>query len=177
MTLNKALTFGLVLVSVNRCTRSQGNAATQESASTPGFSIVIAAPDSPFRITGPVSVTITVTNDTNHVILWESDFTTDPQSACAAFRYNLERNGREVETTFFHRKISGRQRPDDPNEVYSPSSILLPHAPGRMSEMRIDLKRLYQINELGDYTLQVGRYDAATKTTVRSNKLTLEIAR
>ena len=94
-----------------------------------------------------------------------------------ACRYDLERNGHEVETTFFHRKITGRNRDGDPNEVYGGSSILLPHPPGKMFEMKIDLTRLYQITEPGEYTLHVSRYDEGTKATIRANVVTIRIER
>jgi len=92
-----------------------------------------------------------------------------------ACRYDLERNGHEVETTFFHRKITGRNRLGDPNEVYAGSSVVFPNPPGKMFEMKIDLKRLYQITEPGEYTLHVSRYDEESKTTVDANAVTIRI--
>jgi hypothetical protein len=44
----------------------------------------------------------------------------------------LTKNGTEVETTVFDRKITSRQRPGDPQEVQAGSSISLPHPPGKM---------------------------------------------
>ena len=44
-----------------------------------------------------------------------------------------------------------------------------------MFTVTIDLKRLYEIKERGVYTLHVSRPDENSKTTVRSNPLTLKI--
>lgn len=168
------LTIGLALIATSCCAQDQANTAPQRPRPDPGFSIVVTSPATPIKLTGPINVTITVTNNTNHTIGWSSDLSKETQYT--AFRYDLERNGHEVETTFFDRKVTGRQRPGDPNEVYmSPSSILLPHPPGKMFEMTIDLKRLYEITEPGEYSFHVSRYDETTKTTVRSNTLPLEI--
>jgi hypothetical protein len=81
-----------------------------------------------------------------------------------------------VETTFFYRKITGRQRPDDPEEVWAGSYFPVLHPPGLIYQMTIDLKRLYEIKEPGVYTLEVSRFDQDHKTKVRSNTLTLKIA-
>jgi hypothetical protein len=87
------------------------------------------------------------------------------------------KDSREVETTFFHRKITGRNRPDDPDEVWAGSFIVLPHPPGLIYQMQVDLRRLYEIKEPGAYTLEVGRFDQDHKTQVHSNTLTLKIVR
>jgi hypothetical protein len=46
---------------------------------------------------------------------------------------------------------------------------------GPTPPVRLDLKRLYEIEEPGVYTLYVSRLDENSKTTVRSNTLTLNI--
>lgn len=170
----RSITLSVALIAALCSTQDQPNVtALHNSPVQPGFSIQVTAPDPPIRLSGPIKVTVTVINNTDHTIYWSSDIGKDSQYA--AFRYDLERNGHEVDTTFFHRKISGRNLPGDPIEVYAPSSVLLPHPPGKMFEMKLDLKRLYQITETGAYTFQVSRYDEGTKSTVRSNLITFDI--
>lgn len=157
----------------------------QRPGSKPGFTLSISANHSQ-KLTGPIQVTITGTNITKHKIYWLARFTT--KTPYWDFRYDLERNGRDAETTVFNRVISNRMRPSDETghavEVHnilfhdlSGSAILLPHPPGRMFKMKINLKRLYHITQPGKYTFQVSRYDPATKRTVRSNILHLTIER
>jgi hypothetical protein len=92
-----------------------------------------------------------------------------------AFTFLLTKGGHEVETTFFHRKVSNRQRAGDPQEVASGSLFPVTYPPGKMFTVTIDLKQLYEIKESGVYTLVVSRPDENSKTTVRSNPLTLKI--
>ena len=169
-----AIIFAIPLVAV-ACLAQSSPTAAPENQPEPGFSIFVTTSTAPYKLGEPVQVTVTVTNYTSHDIFWSTERIKEPQyMAC---RYDLERNGHEVETTFFHRKITGRNRDGDPNKVYGGSSILLPHPPGKMFEMKIDLTRLYQITEPGEYTLHVSRYDEGTKATIRANVVTIRIER
>ncbi|HEY2236246.1 MAG TPA: hypothetical protein VGK01_22430 [Candidatus Angelobacter sp.] len=105
-------------------------------------------------------------------IAWEAEF---GDTAYKAFHFSLTKGGHEVETTFFHRKITGKNRSGDPPEVSGGSSILATFAAGRSVVQTIDLKRLYQITEPGLYTLEVSRFDAESATMVRSKTLILKI--
>jgi hypothetical protein len=143
---------------------------------SPAFSIKVAPPSAPIRLGQPATILVTVTNISDKAIYLDSTRTTSDVGMYRDFQYLLTRNGQEVETTFFNRKLTGRQRPDDPQEVWAGSTILLPHPPGKIWDMKIDLKRLYEITQPGEYTVSVSRFDDSSKTTVHSNTLTLKIA-
>lgn len=160
-------------VTVGVVNGSTSRAPVKVENEEPGFSVRVASSDAPIKLAGPINATITVTNDTNHDIFWSSDISKETQYT--AFRYHLERNGHELETTSFHPYVSGMNRPGDPSGVYAATSILVSHPPGKMFEMTIDLKRLYQITEPGEYSFHVSRYDEVTQTTVSSNTLLLKI--
>jgi hypothetical protein len=150
-------------------------AATEKPAKqNPVFSIAVAAPDGPIKLDLPILVTVTVTNISGKDAAWPSERGQDGKFK--DFRYLLMKDGREVETTVFHRRITGRQRPDDPQEVETGSTILLLHPAGVMFIFKIDLKRLYEIKEPGVYTMEASLSDESTKTTIHSNNLTLKIA-
>jgi len=150
------------------------NAATEKSTSpAPTFSIEVAPPVGPIRLGVPLNVIVTVTNISDKDIYWVADFGKD--TIYKAFAFLLVKDGREVETTFFHRKITGRTRADDPLEVEHSNLMPFPHPPGKMFTMTIDLTRLYKITEPGLYTLDVSRIDDDSKTTVRSKTLTLKV--
>jgi hypothetical protein len=148
-------------------------AKEKPASSTPEISITVDPPAAPIRVESPVVVTVTVTNISGKEIYLES--TRSQHAAYRDFAYLLLKDGHEVETTFFHRKITGRNRPDDPQEVWSGSTILLPHPPGTIYVMKIDLKRLYEIRDPGVYTVEVSRFDEASKTMVRSKAVALKI--
>lgn len=151
-----------------------GNPTQQSSRPQPNYAISIAGPTGPIKLGSPIKVTVTVTNISQQEVYWNSELGKD--SAYRSFLFLLSKNGHEVQTTYFHRRISGRQQKSDPDEVPgSGSSILLPHPPGKMFEIPIDLTRLYEITEPGTYTFRVCRHDRTSKTRVCSNDLTLQI--
>lgn len=140
----------------------------------PAYAISISGPPEPIKLGGAIPVTVNVTNTTQHDIYWQSELGKD--SVYHGFTFLLSKNGHEAETTHFHRRISGRQRENDPEEVPGTgSSILLPHPPGKMFEIPIDITRLYNITEQGTYTFHVCRHDEESRTVVCSNDLTLRI--
>jgi hypothetical protein len=152
---------------------SPKTAGPSPQSSIPGFAIAVDGPTPPVRLDSPIKVNITVTNDNGKEIWWQWYRAKDAEYK--AFTFLLTKGGHEVETTFFHRKVSNRQRADDPQEVASGSLFPVTYPPGKMFTVTIDLKRLYEIKEPGVYTLYVSRLDENSKTTVRSNPLTLKI--
>lgn len=144
-------------------------------SAAPGYTLTLTQPSNQFSLALPIQVTMTIKNTTNGDILWSASRSTDKEPWYPDFHYLLKKDGKEVETTFFHRKISGRQRMDDPSEVLSGSTILLPKPPGTMFVITVDLKRLYQITEPGQYTLEISRVAEDDKTIVHSNTVTLNI--
>lgn len=169
--------FASVVVLSGICCFAQASpgAATKETTSPgPGFTITVTPPADSVHVDSPINVTVTVKNVTNSDIYWSSD--RGPNTIYKTFRVLLTKDGREAETTFFHRRITGRNRPDDPLEVESGSSILAPFPPGTMFVMTIDLKRLYEIREPGEYKLDVSRFEDDNKTFVHGNIVTLKIA-
>src|SRR4051812_29491656 len=75
------------------------------------------------RLGGPLEVTLAVTNISNSELFWR---VYRPYPGLMGFRFLLTKDGQEVETTFLHRVLTGRQRPEDPPEVWSGDSIILP---------------------------------------------------
>jgi hypothetical protein len=133
-----------------------------------------APPYDHIELDSPILITVTVTNISGKEAAWASERGADGKYT--DFRYLLTKDGREVETTLFHRVITGRQRPDDPAKVWTGSTILLAHPPGVMFKFKIDLTRLYEIKESGVYTVEASLFDDYSKTIVHSNTLTLKIA-
>ncbi len=146
-----------------------GILAGSSSVASPGYTVTLTQPTTHFTIKSTIEATMTVTNITRKDILWSAVRSSKTDSWYAGFQFLLKKDGREVETTFFHRKISGRQRPNDPPEVWGESTVLLPKPPGIMFANKVNLNLLYQITEPGVYTLEITRLAEDDKTTVRSN--------
>jgi len=166
--------FTLLLIA-STCGAQTNPVRSTEPTSKPGFSIRVVLPVAPFKIGEPAVVTVIVKNNTNHNILWNSLLSTSKDAPYLCCQFLLELNGKEVETTYFHRYITGRQKPGDPVKVLSGSYILLPKPPGPMFRMKIDLARLYKITAPGNYTLHVSRYDDFSRTTVHAIAVTIAI--
>lgn len=165
--------FLLVVGAFCSAQTSSAAPAIQTSQVKPEFSISATGPTGPIKVGTPINITVIVTNITKGDIYWISDI--GENSPYKAFRVAVTKAGREVDTTFFHRKITGRQRRDDPAEVSSGSSIAIAHPPGNIFEIPINLDRLYKITEPGVYMVEVSRYDETTKLTVRTSPLALKI--
>jgi hypothetical protein len=86
------------------------------------------------------------------------------------------KNGHEVETSLFHRRITNTERPSDPQgapEVRD--SIVTAIEPGKSITFTADLMKLYEITEPGTYTLDVSRLEEDNKTIVRAKPVTFSV--
>lgn len=158
------------------CCVGQNSSATiaeKVPAHAPAFSIRVTTHEGPIHLGSPITAIVTVTNVSGKELYMQSNRGKD--AAYKDFSIVLTKNEREVKTTFFKRKISGKQLPDDPQEVEDGSSIALPYPPGRMFVMTIDLERLYEITEPGLYKVDVNRLDDYSKTVVHSNTAIVKI--
>lgn len=152
---------------VHLCAQSQG-----ASAQTPVFSITTVPPSGSFHVGKPIEVQVTVKNTSGKEIYWtyhRSD------TGYKAVHVRLTQNGHEVETTFFHRKIPGRPRPDDPQTSFGGSTIELPLAADASFTWTLDLTKLYKIQSPGIYNLDICRHDDYSKTNVCSKSATLTV--
>ena len=170
-------TLALAMIFAGLClgqTASPRTTGPSPHSPGPPFAIALDGPSAPVRLNAPISVNITVTNISAKEIWWQWE-RQHKDAGYRAFSWLLTKGGREVETTLFHRKISGRQRAEDPQEVEHFSSFPVTYPQGKMFTVTVDLNRLYEIKEPGAYTLYVSRLDENSKTTVRSNTLTLNV--
>jgi hypothetical protein len=163
------LSFGPCCVGQTPTSATAGSAISDK----PVFTITLAPPIGPIRIGSPIVVTVTVTNVSGKDIYLGSD--RGKNAAYKDFGYLLTKDGQQVETTVFHRRITGQNRADDPPQMESSSSIVLSHPPGKIFVMKVDLNRLYKISEPGVYTLVASQFDDYSKTTVRSDPLILTV--
>ena len=162
------------LLSGPYCFAQAPMADTEKPANqNPLFSIAVAPSDEHIKAGSPILVTVTVTNISGKNAAWPLG--RGQNGPFKEFRYLLMKDGHETEMTVFHRKIVGRQRSDNAQELEAGSTIgSVP--PGVVRIFTRDLNCLYEIKEPGVYTLEVSLFDEASKKTiVHSNNLTLEI--
>jgi hypothetical protein len=119
-------TLGMAMFFAQFCLgqTSPNPAGPRPQSSSPVFVIAVDSPTPPVRLDSPIKVNITVTNVSGKEIWWQWDRYKD--ATYKAFTFLLTKEGHEVETTFFHRKVSNRQRADDPQEVRLEAYFRLP---------------------------------------------------
>ena len=124
--------FAAVVMLFGICCVAQTSpiASSKTVSSSAGYTLTLASLPNSIQIGLPVNITVTVKNVTDADIYWSWDKGKD--MAYKGFRFLLMKDGREVETTVFHRKITGRQRQDDPVELGPSSSVAIPYPPGTM---------------------------------------------
>jgi hypothetical protein len=150
--------------------QSARQSSTTPAGVNPGYSIRVASPTSPIQLGSPCNIAITVKNITNKEIPWRSEF---PDTAYRAFHIVLNGNAQEVETTPVHRRLRGEQRPTDPPQVESGGSLLSFIPPGKSVTFTVDLTRLYNITNPGQYKLDVSRIED-NNVVVHGNPVTLK---
>ena len=136
------------------------------------FSIHVEEPLTSPEADAVINIPLTVANISGKDIYWSYAKTNTPYKA---FHVVLKKDGHDVETTVFHRKMTGKQRPDDPQEIEGGDSIALPLAAGKSFTWTIDLSKLYIITEPGQYDMYLSRFDDCSKSEIRSNTLTINI--
>lgn len=141
-----------------------------------GYSLTIAPPTDQIRLGTTINITITVKNTSDSDIYWRAEL---GNTAYHAFRFLLIKDGKEVESTRFHRMIRNEPRPDDQTEsaVGSGSSVVSALEPGKSFTLTIDLNKLYEIKQPGQYTITASRTEETKdgKFVVKSNAVTLDI--
>ena len=139
----------------------------------PGYTISAAPVRKPLRLDSPINIEITITNPTDQNAAFCNG---DSSTVYAQFRFSLVTDGREVEKTLFHENLTGRQQRTASSEDWNQHNVcgLLPKGNWNIKET-IDLKRLYEITEPGQYILEISHLEEDQKTIVSAPKLELEI--
>ena len=171
----RSLCLALLLSAATAAVGGQTAGNSKAVAGTPtaaGYSLTITPPPSPIHLGAAIEITI-ITTVGNHDIWWRSE---KGNTAYHAFLVHLTKSGHDVAKTRFHRSLINELRPDEvvPEDL-GESSVVFDLKPRTSFDMKVNLMRLYEITEPGSYVVSVTRYDENTKTTVRSNTVTLNI--
>ena len=144
----------------------QDPAPTKETAH---LSIGLSEAQSQYKIDRPILITITMTNNGKTDFTWLSD---RPDPAYRNFWFSL-RTPQDVDVPMsaYHRKIKGKQLPQDPVQAATGSSMFATLSPGQSVQFVVDLNKIYEIDKPGTYRLIVGRDDELNKISVRSKSL------
>jgi hypothetical protein len=152
-----------------------GKAKSAIESGKPNYTITITPPSGPLSLKSPLLVEIYYTNTTSSDIYMAADLC----STCTGERILLTKDGKEVETTPFQRMSTGRGSPSDEHLFPSrdANTRTLRYRPGVFWKFNLDLRKLYNITEPGQYTLTAKRKEETKdgKVVVNSNAVTLDI--
>ena len=161
------LNFALGCSCFAQITSSNSN---QEATTKATLSIVLSTSGQPLKVGAPINVIVAFTNGSQSDIEWASQ-PNDPGYRDA--RYSLKFGNSEVPKTKFYRMLRGEYQAGDPQAADGGSTVSVPLHPGQSVRATFDLNKLYEIDRPGTYVFTAERYDAVTKSFVRSNQLLL----
>jgi hypothetical protein len=140
----------------------------------PSYTITITPPNKPLSLKAPILIEIYFTNTTETDIYMNSLIC----SFCTIERILLMKDGKEVETTPFQRLSTGRGLPSDYKLYSNRKKTAQPfrdrYHPGVFWRVNLDLRKLYNITESGQYTVSASRTEDG-KVVINSNTVTLNV--
>jgi surface-anchored protein len=142
---------------------------------TPNYTITITPPSGALSLKSPLLIESYYTNTTSSDIYMDVTYC----RICTADRILLKKDGKEVEPTPFQRMSTGRGLPSDFKDLPEVTASGHPERfhPGVFWKVNLDLRKLYNITEPGQYTLTATRTEETKdgKFEVNSNTVTLNI--
>jgi hypothetical protein len=132
------------------------------------FSIVIRASQDVVKIGSPISVEVTKTNQSNHVIN-----NSKVRSVSPPYEIDIkdDQGNSRPETESFRQAKKSREA--DLSHSFSVAYGNL--KPGESDRDRIDLNGYYDVGLSGTYTIQLHQFDSETKKIVKSNTITVTV--
>lgn len=135
----------------------------------PRFSVSVSAPEKAVRGTAPLNVVVTLSNLTDGELPWAPGY--------QDLRLTIRRGATENERTAFHRFLRGEPAAEDKPMLTSGSHVTLMIPPHKSASQTLDLRKLYEFNSDGDYSIVVQRYDEVSDVFVRSNTVTIRYSK
>jgi hypothetical protein len=152
-----------------------GKARHAIESGKPNYTITITPPSRPLSLASPLLIEMYYTNTTSSDIYMTANIC----STCTGEQVLLTKDGKDVETTPLQRLSTGRGQPSDwklvPGRHANTRTDRYP--PGAFWKFNLDLRKLYNITEPGQYTVTASRTEYTTdgKVVVNSNTVTLDI--
>lgn len=141
----------------------------------PNYTITVTPPSGPLSMKSPLLIEMYYTNTTSSDIYMTADIC----STCAGQEILLTKDGKEVDATPLQRLRTGRGSSSD-RELFparSGNSRTDRYHPGVFWKLNLDLRKLYNITEPGQYVLSASRTEETKdgKVVVKSNTVTLDL--
>jgi hypothetical protein len=146
------------------------------AAQKPNYTITITPPSGPLSLNSPLLVEVYYTNTTTSSIYLNIMVC----KTCTPEHFVLTKDSKEVETTAFQKMSTGRGQASDLKDLHpgAANGRVARFPPGVFWKFNLDLRKLYNITEPGQYKLSASRTEETNDgkaVVVKSNTVTLDI--
>jgi hypothetical protein len=162
----------VVTIAASEHLRAQASKSAQSAK--PPFSLTITAADSVVKSGSEIWADATVKNTSDHEI---SVFSTSDH---LGNEYNADvwtDKSTLAPETRLGREINNHTTPEDERtpQIRISSRGSIPLKPGKTFTDHANVSTMYDLSQPGKYTIQFRKYDDESKTTVKSNKITVTV--
>ena len=162
----------LVIACACFCTCSRAQNTTKTQNVTASFSVTISPEELTVKAGSPVWVVATIENKSNHDVRVYRAISSDMDQGGWVYTVDVRDNkGVASPETRFYRIVQDR----DPDVTMKKSGGSTKLKPGETMTDRVNVSKLYDLNQPGKYTIQFQRLDPETKTFVKSNEITVTV--
>ncbi len=169
----------LILLGTRLVWSEQSNTPAHRSGSvSPPFTLTASAVNDLVKVGSAVVLNVTVTNTSNHEIsIWKAN-SKDQGGYVYKVNVKIEKDSSPRETTFgrrirLHHGNLANITPDD--YMVGASGAPLPLRPGKTRKDEVNVSRLYDLSQPGNYIVQVQLFDETTKIFVKSNNIMIKV--
>jgi hypothetical protein len=153
-------------------------AAAPTTPSEAPFELSVKARQNPVTSAENITLLVTTRNTSDHnILLWTEK--ADGEQGGSAYNIHVQppAGKQPVETEFLRKSKLRNDVPSvaNPDAFQGTSGERLVLKPGEDWMDQIRVRNLYDLNQPGDYTIQVERFDPATRTMVQSNTITVTV--
>jgi hypothetical protein len=169
------LMFLLILSTLNLAARAQSTLDLPAKAeppvelNAPTFSLKLSSSSPVFALDSPITVDVKITNIGQAELYIDSG----PAPGYRFFRYSLRKANVDVPMTELDRWLRNELLPGDVPLGYLGPTVLFRLSPDKSMNSRIDLSKLFEIKEAGEYELTVERFNVDKNQKVVSAPLKL----
>jgi hypothetical protein len=177
-----SITSNTVSFTITPAAAKSSQPATASEHATPAeppFDLTVKARQTPVSSAENIVLLVTTRNTSDHnILLWTEK--AEGEQGGSAYKIHIEHAGgnQPVETEFLRKSKLRKDVPSDanPDAFQGTSGERLVLKPGEDWMDAIKVRNLYDLDQSGDYTFQVERFDPATHTMVRSNTTTVTVS-
>jgi hypothetical protein len=144
------------------------------------FSLTITADEPKVKAGAPLWVDVTMKNESDHTLSVYLANSSDMDQGGWVYKVSAwDDTGAMAPKTEFGKRVQDPETPEEKaessNSVMVGSGGYIPLPSGKTMKHRINITEIRDLERPGKYTIQVEEFDDETKTSVKSNKITVTV--